>query len=114
MIEMVKLEIFAPPEALPALQDALAAAGAGRIGNYDRCLSITRVIGTWRPLEGADPYSGEIGRQQQAEELKLEVNCPVEILQAVIQSIRNAHPYEEPVINIIPLYSINEEEERKE
>lgn len=114
MNQRYKIEIFAPPEALPALQDALAVAGAGRIGNYDRCLSITRVMGTWRPLQGAEPYSGEIGRQQQAEELKLEVNCPVEILQAVVRSIRNAHPYEEPVINIIPLYSLKEEEERKE
>jgi hypothetical protein len=111
MDKMVKLEIFAPLEALPALQEALAEAGAGQIGNYDHCLSISRVQGTWRPLPGSNPYSGEIGYIQKAEELKLEVNCPVDLVPQVIQAIRRTHPYEEPVINVIPLFPYSREEE---
>ena len=111
MIKMVKLEIFTPPEALPALQAALAEAGAGQIGNYDHCLSISRVQGTWRPLPGSTPYSGEIGRIQQAEELKLEVNCPVDLVPKALKAIRRVHPYEEPVINVIPLFPYSREEE---
>ena len=111
MSEMVKLEIFAPPEALSALQAALALAGAGQIGNYDHCLSFSRVMGIWRPLEGADPYTGQIGQIHQAEEFKLEVNCPVELVPQALQAIRGAHPYEEPVINVIPLLAFNSKEE---
>jgi len=111
MNEMVKLEIFTPPEALSALQEALASIGAGQIGNYDHCLSFSRVQGTWRPLEGAEPYSGKIGQIHQAEELKLEVNCPVVLVQQALKAIRQAHPYEEPVINVIPLLFFNSKEE---
>ena len=32
-----KLVVFVPAEALDAVRDALFAAGAGRIGDYERC-----------------------------------------------------------------------------
>jgi hypothetical protein len=99
----VKLEIFIPGEHVPALGDALAAAGAGVIGNYDHCLSYAPVRGSWRPLPGADPYQGEIGRLYTGEEMRVEVNCPREIVPQALRAIRAVHPYEEPVINVIPL-----------
>lgn len=98
-----KLEIFIPDEFLPQLQEALARAGAGRIGNYDHCLSAMPVSGFWRPLEGANPYQGTIGRIETGHELKVEVNCARELVREVIRAVREVHPYEEPVINIIPL-----------
>jgi hypothetical protein len=111
MVEMVKLEIFIPPETLPRLQEALASAGAGRIGNYDHCLSYSQVVGIWRPLEGANPTSGLIGQVNQANEFKVEVNCSTDLLPQVLHAIRQIHPYEEPVINIISLISFESKEE---
>ncbi len=99
----VKLEIFIPDDYVPALREALAAAGAGIIGNYDHCCSVSPVRGYWRPLEGADPYDGTVGQVSEGRESKVEVNCPRDSVPQVIQAIRAVHPYEEPLINILPL-----------
>lgn len=102
--EMFKLEIFIPESHFPALQKALQAADAGHIGNYDNCLSYSRVRGTWRPLSGANPFIGEEGAISEEDELKVEVNVRKSKLANTMQAIRSVHPYEEPVINVILLY----------
>jgi hypothetical protein len=98
-----KLEIFIPAERVDALREALAAVGAGRIGNYDHCCSLMTVRGYWRPLEGARPFQGEVGKVETGTECKVEVNCPGELVKAALKAIRRVHPYEEPLINIVPL-----------
>jgi len=99
----VKLEIFIPTSHLEPLRQALADAGAGRVGNYDRCCAVMEVRGYWRPLQGANPYLGEVGQVETGIECKVEVNCQREKVKEAIKVIRAVHPYEEPVINIIPL-----------
>jgi hypothetical protein len=102
----VKIEIFAPPEAEAALREALAQAGAGVIGDYDHCATVTPVKGYFHPLPGADPYSGTKGEIRQVEEVKIEAVCHREQLAAVDAAIREAHPYEEPVILYLPLIQV--------
>lgn len=99
----VKLEIFVPPDFAAPVLDALAAVGVGVIGNYDHCAAVMPVRGQWRPLPGADPYDGEVGKLQAAEEVKIEINCKRERVTAALAAIRRVHPYEEPLINILPL-----------
>ena len=99
-----KLEIFIPETHLPALREALRAVDAGHIGNYDCCLSYSRVTSLWRPLEGTKPYLGSVGEISCEPELKVEVTCRTERADAVIEAVRRIHPYEEPVINAVPLY----------
>lgn len=101
--EMGKIEVFIPHSHVDALREALHQAGAGRIGQYDHCVSITEVTGYWRPLDGADPYDGVVGNVSQGSECKVEVNCTLRRVPAVVQAIRDVHPYEEPVINILIL-----------
>jgi hypothetical protein len=98
-----KLEIFAPTEAVDDILAALAQAHAGEIGNYDHCSSITQVNGTYRPLQGANPAVGEVGKLFYGSECKIEVNCREDHLIEAIQAVREVHPYEEPVINVISL-----------
>jgi hypothetical protein len=98
-----KLEIFIPEEFVDRLLDVLAEVGAGEIGRYDHCSSLMVVRGTWRALPGADPYDGEVGIQKSAEEVKVEVNCRAEVVRPALKAVRAVHPYEEPVINIVPL-----------
>jgi hypothetical protein len=98
-----KLEIFCPPESVDELLEVLANVHVGEIGKYDRCTSITTVQGTYRPLEGANPAVGEVGKLFLGTECKIEVNCREDSLVEAIQAIREVHPYEEPVINVIPL-----------
>ena len=97
-----KLEIFIPAGQVDALRLALAQVGAGRVGNYD-CCSVMDVRGYWRPLEGAKPFQGQIGAVETGTECKVEVNCRRELVKEAIKAIRAVHPYEEPVINIVPL-----------
>ena len=99
----VKLEIFVPQDHALKIRDELAKIGVGVIGNYDHCMAMSPVQGYFRPLPGADPFDGEVGKISEAPEYKLEVDCRRELVNEAIRTIRNVHPYEEPLINIIPL-----------
>ena len=95
-----KLIVFVPPESLEALRDALFAAGAGRIGDYERCSWYVEGTGTF--LGGADtsPALGEPGREERVRELRLETVFPVERQDDVLAALRRAHPYEEPAFDV--------------
>lgn len=99
----VKIEVFVPIEYVDAVRIAVGEIGAGHIGNYDYCASVTNVQGYWRPLTNASPFQGEIGKVEQGNECKIEINCISDQVKEVIHAIRNNHPYEEPVINVIAL-----------
>ena len=106
MNEFIKLEIFIPESHFPALQKALQDVDAGHIGNYDSCLSYSPVMGTWRPLEGTHPYICEQNAVSCEPELKVEVTIRAERLKETVAAIKAVHPYEEPVINAIPLIGV--------
>lgn len=98
-----KLEIFCPEESVDVILEALALGHAGEIGKYDHCASVSQVQGMWRPLEGSNPAVGEAGKLYSGSEVKVEVNCREAFLLEAIQAVRDVHPYEEPVINVLPL-----------
>ena len=56
--EQRKLVVFVPEEALDAVRDALFEAGAGRIGDYERCSWYTAGTGTFLGGEGTAPAIG--------------------------------------------------------
>jgi hypothetical protein len=99
----VKLEIFVPQEYTPKIRDELAKIGIGRIGNYDHCMAMYPVQGSYRPLEGASPFEGKVGDISEGTEYKMEINCRRELVEEAIKIIRRVHPYEEPLINVVPL-----------
>lgn len=113
-IRYCKLEIFLPESHLEAVRRALERVDAGHIGRYDRCLSYSPVTSCWRPLPGTSPYLGEVGAVCTARELKVEVTCPVERVEETVAAVRAAHPYEEPVIQVIPLWGTGLAGEQKE
>ncbi len=53
--------------------------------------------------DDAIPYIEESNKKEFVEEEKLEVVCDVNKVKNVILKLRQAHPYEEPAIDIIPL-----------
>jgi hypothetical protein len=95
-----KLVVFVPPEALDSVRDALFAAGAGRIGDYERCSWYTEGTGTFFGGEGTDPAAGEPEREERVPELRLETVYPVERETEVVRALREAHPYEEPAFDL--------------
>jgi hypothetical protein len=100
-----KLVVFVPPESLDAVRDAVFAAGAGRIGDYERCSWYTDGTGTFLGGESADPVVGEHGLEQRVPELRLETVFPAERHGAVVEALRAAHPYEEPAFDVYELVS---------
>ena len=63
----------------------------------------TKGIGTFKPVNNANPHIGEKGKLEFVEEEKLEVICNVDKVKSVISVIKKVHPYEEPAIDIVPL-----------
>jgi hypothetical protein len=101
--ELRKLVVFVPADALDAVRDAVFAAGAGRIGAYERCSWYTEGTGTFLGGEGADPAVGQAGREERVPELRLETVFPGERCEEVVAALRRAHPYEEPAFDVYPL-----------
>ncbi len=98
-----KLVVFVPAEALEAVRDAIFEAGAGRIGEYDRCSWHTEGTGAFRPLPGAAPVLGQVGSEERVPELRLETVFPAERQDEVVAALRRAHPYEEPAFDVYAL-----------
>jgi hypothetical protein len=98
-----KLVVFVPREALDAVRDAIFAAGAGRIGDYERCSWYTEGTGTFLGGEETDPTVGERGREERVAEFRLETVFPEERQADVVAALRRAHPYEEPAFDVYPL-----------
>lgn len=102
-ITEVKIEIFVPEEYIVKLRDGLNEVNACKIGNYDNCISITKVTGYWRPLEGSHPFEGKVGEICEGMECKMELRCDVQYVKKALEVIRGIHPYEEPLINVLPV-----------
>jgi hypothetical protein len=98
-----KLVVFVPGEALDVVRDAVFAAGAGRIGQYERCSWYAAGTGTFLGGEGSSPTVGEAGREERVPEFRLETVFPAERLDEIVAALRSAHPYEEPAYDVYPL-----------
>jgi hypothetical protein len=98
-----KLVVFVPEGALDAVRDALFRAGAGRIGDYERCSWYTVGTGTFLGGEETAPTIGERGREERVPELRLETIFPADRQREVVAALRASHPYEEPAFDVYEL-----------
>lgn len=103
MAKNYKIVVFVPVTYADKIREVLGEAGAGRIGNYDFASFSVRGVGRFRPLAGAKPTVGEIGKLEEVEEDRIETVVSVEDLDYVVEKLRQAHPYEEPVIDVYEL-----------
>ncbi|HWM59346.1 MAG TPA: Nif3-like dinuclear metal center hexameric protein [Pseudonocardia sp.] len=88
---------------ISTVRDALADAGAGRIGDYSHCSFATAGTGQFLPMTGANPTIGEVGRLERVAETKLEMILPRERRAGVVAALRAAHPYEEPAFDVLEI-----------
>jgi dinuclear metal center YbgI/SA1388 family protein len=98
-----KLTTYVPAVDAPRLRDALAEAGAGRIGDYDRASFSSVGEGRFRPLPGAQPHVGAVGELAVVDEVRIEVVLPRERRRAVVAALLAAHPYQEPAYDVVEL-----------
>ena len=97
---MYKLGFYVPESHLEPVKNAVFAAGAGRIGDYDHCCWQVAGMGQFRPGEGSDPFVGTQGNVEQVPEYRVEMVCEDSLVDAVIESLRASHPYEEPAFDL--------------
>jgi hypothetical protein len=100
---LYKLVWFVPREALDPTREAVFRAGAGRIGEYERCSWYTAGTGTFLAGEGTDPSIGQVGREERVSELRVETVVPASKAKEVVAALRAAHPYEEVAFELYPL-----------
>lgn len=101
--EYYKLVVFVPRGYEDVVREAMGKVGAGWIGNYSFCTFQSAGTGTFMPLEGSNPFQGEIGQLEKADELRLETIVPKRKSQTVVEAMLKAHPYEEVAYDLYPL-----------
>ena len=104
--QLSKLVTFVPTAQAEGLRQALFQAGCGQIGDYDSCSYNLEGKGTFRALEGTNPYCGEVGKLHTEAETRIETIFPRFKKSAVLRALLSAHPYEEPAFDIYPLQNV--------
>lgn len=98
-----KVVVFVPADNAASILAALSGAGAGRIGEYADCAFRSEGLGTFVPSMSASPAVGKPGRAASVPELRIETVAAGDDLPRVLRALRDAHPYEEPAIDVYPL-----------
>jgi len=98
--KIYKVITFVPEEYVEKVRAALFDSGAGHIGNYSECSFNTEGTGTFKPLKESHPFIGEKEERTYVKETKVEVIARERDLSQVLDSLRKAHPYEEPAIDV--------------
>jgi hypothetical protein len=104
-MEMVKIVVFAPKSHTDEVRQAMGDAGGGRIGWYSHCSYSVDGVGRYKPLEGAHPAIGKVGKFEEVVEERIECVCEKDKAKQVLAAIRKVHPYEEVAFDIYALVS---------
>jgi dinuclear metal center YbgI/SA1388 family protein len=102
------LVAFVPVTDAEQVRAALAEAGAGRIGDYEAASFSTPGEGRFRPLDGAVPAIGEVGRHEIVPEERIEVVLPRHLRDEVVAALLEAHPYEEAAYHLVEVAALAE------
>lgn len=100
---MFKLCFYVPATHLESVKDAVFNAGAGTVGEYDRCSWEVLGCGQFRPSSNANPFLGKTGELEKVSEYRVETVVVEQHLLAVVAALKAAHPYEEPAFDVIKL-----------
>ncbi len=99
--QLLKIEFYVPETHLENVKQAMFAAGAGKIGNYDHCAWQSVGMGQYRSGLNSNPFLGEQGKLETVDEYKVEMVCAEEFAVAVIAAMKESHPYEEVAYSVI-------------
>lgn len=103
----VKVVVFVPESHAEIVRSAIAEAGGGVIGKYSHCSFSTKGIGRFKPIKGARPAIGKIGKQEAVEEERIEFVCPKRLIKKVFEAIKKVHPYDEVALDVYLLIGIS-------
>jgi dinuclear metal center YbgI/SA1388 family protein len=100
---ILKLITFTIPENAEQVRNALFAAGAGNIGNYENCSFNSKGIGTFMGNEKSNPQVGEQYEFVQTKEIKIEVTFERHLESKILKALFQSHVYEEVAFEIYEL-----------
>ena len=100
---LCKVVVFTQPAEAETVARAAFDAGAGWIGNYSRCAFTSAGEGQFHGEAGSKPAVGRAGQTERTQELRIEITAPLAAAGRVAKAIRQAHSYEEPVVDVYPL-----------
>lgn len=101
----IKVVVFVPGEAAGRVRTAMASRGAGTIGLYRSCSFESAGVGRFEADSESDPAVGTAGTDNEAPELRLEMVAPADREQAILEAVAEAHPYEEPAVDVYDVRS---------
>ncbi len=101
---LTQLITYCPKKDIKKVEDALFNVGAGKVGSkYDQCSFISQGLGSFRPLENANPYIGSKNKRSFQDENRLELIFPTYLEKQVMSKLFEIHPYEEVAYELIRL-----------
>lgn len=98
--EQMKIVTFVPADDVDAVIDQMSAAGAGRIGDYERCAFTLDGEGRFVAGERTNPAAGAAGAANREPEVRVEMVAPAPLADEVIGALVAAHSYEEPAFDV--------------
>ena len=98
-----KLVTYTVADNVLQLRNALFAAGAGKIGNYENCSFNSNGLGTYQGNEYSNPEIGERGEFMEANEVKIEVTFEKHVEGAILKALFENHIYEEVAYEVYTL-----------
>jgi len=101
--KVFKFAVYVPVKHADKVSRAIFEAGAGKIGKYTETSFNISGKGTFKPMEGTNPFMGKIGEKETVREIKIETVTTERDLESVEQAMKDAHPYEEPAYDIYEL-----------
>lgn len=101
--EYSKLIIYVPTTHLEIVREVMASSGVGQIGNYSHCTFTTTGMGSFKPLEGSQPFIGTQNEIEIVEEVKIEGVIATQAVSQAIKAIKAVHPYEEMAYDVYAL-----------
>ena len=105
---MYQIYFYVPLESAERVKEAMFQAGAGKIGNYQKCSWQVKGQGQFEPLAGANPALGTIDTLEHVAEYRVEMVCQKENLKNVLEALLKSHPYEEVAYGVFKILTLND------
>ncbi len=98
-----KFVVFVPVDYENKIRQVICENGGGLYKNYSCCTFNILGTGTFKPLDGANPFIGSIGNLEFVKEVRIECVVSKINLEKLISAVLKAHPYEEPAYDVYRL-----------
>ena len=105
---VMKLNFYVPQAQAEQVRNAMFAAGAGKLGNYDECSFSSNGEGSFRPSQNSSPYFGKKGERHIEDELQIQMVFQKHLTPQIVEALLSSHPYEEVAYEITSLVNANQ------